>query len=624
MYSAKARQRSSVFTGMFILTLVGGALLAAPAASAKPHENPPIRKFLLVYSGSSTLTANVRITDGLMGTLNPALGLKYELYSEYRDDQRFPSTTEDEAFIEEIERKYVGVEFDVIFTFGSTAFRLMPTVRDRMFPQAPIIYGGFSRETLGALNPTPTSSGFVSDFSILDTLELARALQPEATRLVVISGSSAFDRTWRERAERDLRNVPGLRTEFVSDRTVQEFREFVRTLDKTTIVIILTVFADRSGQSYIPADVAQMISEASGAPTYSVYETWIGRGVVGGVVTSFEEIGAAMAGRAVDFLDGAALVASPATLRGHPTVDWRQLQHFGLDVGLIPDGTRRTYYEASAWEQYRLEIALAAAVILLQSGTIVALVLLEKRRKSAEREASARRAELAHMSRVSQLGELSGALAHELSQPLAAILANAEAGTALMTRAPPDLQEIAEILADIAVDDRRAADIIKQLRKLLSKDERDFESLDLNELVASTAQLLNSEMVVRGVGLVLRLIRGGAIVSGSDIQLRQVILNLILNAADAVADQPSERRDIVITTSIRPDGWREVSVRDRGTGLSPSIASDPFRPFATTKRGGLGLGLSICRSIAQAHAGTLAFDPAIAEGARAVFTLPRP
>lgn len=609
---------------IFILAVAGGILLAALAAWARPHENPKIRKFLLVYSGSSTLTANVRITDGLMGTLNPALGLRYELYSEYRDDQRFPSATEDEAFIHEIERKYVDVEFDAIFTFGSTAFRLMPAVRDRMFPQAPIIYGGFSRETLGAANPTSNSSGFVSDFSILETLELARALQPEATRLVVIAGSSPFDQTWRERAERDLRDVAGLQTEFVSDRTVQEFREFVRVLDQKTIVIILTIFADRSGQSYIPADAAQMISEASGAPTYTVYETWIGRGVVGGVVSRFEEIGAAMAGRALEVLQGASLIASPVTLPGRPTVDWQRLQHFGMDAGLVPDGTTVAYYKPTVLEQYRLEIALAAAVILIQSGTIVALVLLQRRRKAAEREATARRAELAHMSRVSQLGELSGALAHELNQPLAAILANAEAGTTLMARNPPDLKEVADILADIAVDDRRAADIIKQLRKLLSKEETEFEQIDLNKLVASTAQLLNSEMVVRGVSLVLRPVRGGATVSGSETQLRQVILNLILNAADAVAEQPADRREIFITTSIRPDGWREVSVRDRGSGLSPSIASDPFRPFATTKRSGLGLGLAICRSIAQAHAGTLAFDPVIQEGACAVLALPRP
>jgi len=624
MSLAKLPQKRYRCIFLILILIIFDVFLEMATAQAEPHEDPEIQKFLLIYSGSSTLTANVRVTDGLIQTLNPALGLKYELYSEYRDDQRFAGAAEDEDFIREIERKYADIEFDAIFTFGSTAFHLMPAVRDRLFPDAPIIYGGFPRETLAARSPPPKSSGFVSAYSILETFKLARMLQPEATRLILISGSSPFDRSWRERAELDLRNVPGLQAEFLSDLTVQEFREFVGTLDQSSIVIILTIFADRSGQSYIPADAAQMISEASGAPTYTVYETWIGRGVVGGVVASFEEIGAAMAGRALEFLSGAALVASPETLPGHPTVDWRQLQHFGLDAGLVPDGTRLAYHEAPVWEQYTLEIALAAAVILLQSVTIIALVLLEKRRKSAEREASARRVELAHMSRVAQLGELSGALAHELNQPLAAILANAEAGRTLVKHDPPDLQEITEILADIALDDRRAADIIKQLRKLLSKDETDFESLDLNELVASTAQLLNSEMVVRGVGLVLRLIRGGAIVSGSETQLRQVILNLVLNAAEAVADQPSERRDIVITTSIRPDGWREVSVRDRGTGLSPSIASDPFRSFATTKRGGLGLGLSICRSIAQAHAGTLAFDPAIAEGARAVLTLPRP
>ncbi len=226
-------------------------------------------------------------------------------------------------------------------------------------------------------------------------------------------------------------------------------------------------------------------------------------------------------------------------------------------------------------------------------------------RKQAEVAAEAQRRELAHLSRVASLGELSGALAHELNQPLAAILANTRAAQRMMSRNAPDLVEIRAILEDIVVDDRRAGQVIGRLRALLKKGETRTSELNLNELVQEVRDLLHTELIRRRVTTDIRLTRMMPLLVGDRVELQQVILNLISNACDAMAGRPADHRLLTITTSITPDGWVELAVQDRGTGIPPERLDQIFDAFFTTKTNGLGLGLAICRSIVNAHGGRL-------------------
>jgi C4-dicarboxylate-specific signal transduction histidine kinase len=290
----------------------------------------------------------------------------------------------------------------------------------------------------------------------------------------------------------------------------------------------------------------------------------------------------------------------------------------------LPPETKLLNYDPSAWERYRSGILLAATVIALQSATIGALVVQGRRRRAAEREVAARRLELAHLSRTAQLGELSGALAHELNQPLASILANAEAAGSLLKRDPPDLQEIGEILADIAEDDQRAAAIISELRRLMTKGDAELALLDLNEVVTVAFRLAHSELVVRQVRVEFLRDRPELPVRGNMAQLQQVLLNLVLNAADAMAEITPGKRRLIVETRLREDDWRELAVRDLGRGIAPEMREAVFRPFVTTKPQGLGFGLSISRTIVEAHGGRLDLDTTVTEGARIVLALPPP
>ena len=287
-------------------------------------------------------------------------------------------------------------------------------------------------------------------------------------------------------------------------------------------------------------------------------------------------------------------------------------------------GTQRLFYEPTAWERYRLQILLAVVVIGLQSTTIVALLVQERRRRRMADQLANERLELAHLSRTAQLGALSGALAHELNQPLASILANAQAGSQLLGQDPPDLAELAAVLGDIADDDRRAAGIIVQLRRLMVKGDAALEPVDLNQVVAATVTLARSEMVSRQTRVVARPAEEELIVRGNFAQLQQVLLNLMLNSAEAMAKLPPAEREMEIATRQRHDGRRELAAADRGPGLSPDMRAGAFAPFVSSKPNGLGFGLAICRTIARAHGGTLAFDEAVTGGARIVLSLPPP
>jgi signal transduction histidine kinase len=245
-------------------------------------------------------------------------------------------------------------------------------------------------------------------------------------------------------------------------------------------------------------------------------------------------------------------------------------------------------------------------------------------RKRSEAEADMQRQEIAHLMRVSMLGELSGGLAHELTQPLTAILSNAQAGKILLAKGNKNLAEINEIFDDIITEDGRAGDVIHRLRGLLKKGEVTYETVDMNELITSTLRLLHSEIIDRRISIQNEDDRDPAIVRGDPVQLQQVLLNLFMNAMDAMDGVPPARRIISVSAASTSEGGIDVRISDRGAGLPPSEEQKVFQPFFTTKQRGLGLGLPISASIVKLHGGTLSLQNNVTEGATAIFRLPPP
>ncbi len=246
-------------------------------------------------------------------------------------------------------------------------------------------------------------------------------------------------------------------------------------------------------------------------------------------------------------------------------------------------------------------------------GAVVVQVDVTRRHEAAA-QVRMRDREIAHLNRVGAVGELASSLAHELGQPLGAILANAQAARRLLSRTSPDLQEVRASLGDIIEDDQRAGHVIQRMRAMLRGEETPRDSVDLNDIVRSVLRMVAGEAGLRGASIHPDLASSSLVVFGDRVQLEQVVLNLVVNGLDAVAERSPEQREVRVTTSAA-NGNVQVSVSDSGPGIRSPNPERVFEPFYTTKAHGLGMGLSICRSIVEAHGGEIRVENGAQGGA---------
>ena len=243
-------------------------------------------------------------------------------------------------------------------------------------------------------------------------------------------------------------------------------------------------------------------------------------------------------------------------------------------------------------------------------------------RKRAELELQAQRDELAHLSRVTMLGELSGSLAHELNQPLTAILSNAQAAQRFLAQDTPDLAELRDILTDIVTEDKRAGEVIRRLRLLLKKSEFQHQPLDLNDVVREVLKLVRNDLVNRGVSVQTDLAFDPPSISGDRVQLQQVLINMVMNACHAMTETvPADRAIVLRTRASESEGVR-VEIADGGCGILPENLERIFDPFFTTRPEGMGMGLAVCRTIIDAHGGKMGARNNAERGATFYFTIP--
>jgi PAS domain S-box-containing protein len=251
-------------------------------------------------------------------------------------------------------------------------------------------------------------------------------------------------------------------------------------------------------------------------------------------------------------------------------------------------------------------------------GVLLIGVIDITERKQANERLARLQADFAHAARVSMLGELTASIAHEVNQPLAAIATNASAGLRWLNRAEPDLAEVRALTANIVADARRAGDIIARVRGMAAHREPDRARLSLNDVIGEALQFLHHELQAQGARVTLDLASPSPLVAGDRTQLQQVVVNLVINAAQAGA-QP--RRIRIATRAVAPSSV-EVSVSDKGPGIAPEHLGRLFQSFFSTKASGMGMGLAISRSIVEAHGGCISAANNSDDGATFSFTLP--
>jgi signal transduction histidine kinase len=345
-------------------------------------------------------------------------------------------------------------------------------------------------------------------------------------------------------------------------------------------------------------------------------------GGIGGYVLLPSEIGADAARLAMRVLAGErADDIAPVTSEAKPIFNWNQLQHWGVSESSLPEGSQIRLREPSFFEQYRWQSLAVSAALFIQAGLISFLLHERHLRRRAEAESRNRMTELAHVNRQTTAAELSSSFAHELNQPLGSILANAETAEMILKSANPDLDEVREILADIRRDDQRAGEVIRRLRGYLTRTPFETKDIDLNLIMDEAFKFLAVQASARNIALYLQHAPEEVWIKGDPVQLQQVILNLMVNSMDAMAAIPYGRT-VIGRIQLNDGSTAEISISDSGPGIPQEKLAQVFDPFFTTKDKGMGIGLSIARTIILAHKGRIWAENQSGGGAAFHFTLP--
>ena len=351
----------------------------------------------------------------------------------------------------------------------------------------------------------------------------------------------------------------------------------------------------------------------------------LGHGIVGGRLMSIDDLSRNTAEVATRILNGAppgSIKVPPQQPSRQPIFDWRELQRWGIPESRLPAGSVVRYRRPSLWQEYKLIVLSAMGALVVQSLLIIGLLYQRRARQRAELDSRRNLALAADASRRQTMSALATSIAHEIGQPLSSMIHNAQALQMMITadRATPDT--MGEILSDIRSQGVQATQIIDRHRTMLRSRQLDKEPIDLHAVISESLALVGHDMRARQIETTVHLSSNPCVISGDQVLLQQVLVNLVINAMDAMAETPPANRRVTIRTEVRAADVA-VSVRDAGTGLPAHINGTLFTPFVTTKAHGLGIGLTIVRTIVDAHGGTIDARNNPDGGATFTVTLPR-
>jgi signal transduction histidine kinase len=723
-----------------------GACLLLGATGSLGHAAPAAmetRTILVLYTSDRLLPADVEADRGFRAAVGRINNVLVEVCDEFLDEPRFGGAEYEKSVATYLRDKYASRPPEIVVVGGEEALAFALRQRPQLFPQVPLVHMGVTQSFLQSIRDKPPDLlGVPIQFDYAGTIQEALRMHPQAKKLVVITGAAESDRKVEAELRAELSRFNNrVRIEFLAGLPTEGLTRRLRGLTTDTVVFTPGYDRDGTGRLFIPRQATELIAGASGAPVYGPYDTFIGSGIVGGRMPTFESAGR-QAGELVAALLGGLSRDSlvlPKLMRIDTHVDWRQVRRWNIDEATIDKGAIVHFREPTLWEGHRTGvlatgtlIALLAALAITLARTTAALRASEQRmilaaqaaklamwvwdvprdqirgviafqpllaptgnrpirfadvlaavhpsdrdevnrklqdavtatrgvdmqyrtipqgsrvrwlavrgqpdprsdkrwlgvviditdQKQAEAQAEQDRMALVHMTRVSMLGQMLASIAHQLNQPLGAILANAQASQQVLAREPVDLVQAKEIGDDVVTEVQRAAEVINRLNALFKRRPMQVDHVDVNALVADTLKLARPSLLAQQIVVKTELTETSLYVDGDRVQLQQVLLNLITNAADAMRSIPVIMRQLL----VRTDGLTaavSLTVTDHGTGIAAEDLPNVFEPFWSSKPSGMGIGLSICHSIVVAHQGTLVATNNHAGGASFSMTLPR-
>ena len=577
-------------------------------ASALPAPSAT-RNVMILFDERRELPGPAALEAEFVRTLTSNSPDHIETYRETMDLSRFDSDSYRTLLKNYLRDKYADKKIDVAVAVFGPALEFLLDHGEAIFPGTPIVFCGIDRRELGDRSLPPHVHGVLLKREFAPTLELAIGLHPHTKRVVVVAGTSEFDTRILDQARQEFGVYENrLAFTYLTTLPLQKLLTELAGLPPQTIVLFTTFFQDGAGVPFIPHDVLPLVSAAASAPTYGFLDQYLGRGIVGGSLYSVSAQGVEAAKLVLQVLGGSERSA-PALLEASGNkllFDWRQMQRWGIGESSLPAGSEIRFRDLTLWEQYRKLILAAFAVFLLQATLIAWLIYERGRRQVAESDSLQRLYELARMNRFASAGEMSASIAHEIRQPLAAIANNGSASLNWLKRKVPDLDEVRILLQDIINESHRADDIIKSVRAMFRNDSPARRQINLNELIRQVITITAGSIKSNNIMLDANLTDDvPPLVMADPVQLQQVILNLIMNAVEAMSRSGDSARILQLRSQLDGAGTVLIKVADSGPSIDPKVAERMFQPFFTTKPGGMGMGLAICKTIIQQHGGSL-------------------
>jgi signal transduction histidine kinase len=593
----------------FTAALTIALMLATPCQSQAADPEP--KRVLMLHSFGLRFKPWTTYAEALRTELSRRKSVDFQDQSLL--SARLSSDKSDGPFVDYLRGLNADQPPDLILAIGAPAANFVQRHRKDLFPTTPMVFSAVERRRVDFQKLTEYDTVVASSNDDIVFFENILRVLPLTETISVVVGTSPNETFWREELRRTTAPLAGrVQFRYYNDLSFEDILKDAAALPPHNAIFWLFMNVDGAGVTHESNSALLRLAAEANAPIFSHDGPFFGDGIVGGPMQSIALLSKATADVALRILDG----EKPADIKptfvkpAPPIFDWRQMQRWGIAESSLPPGSTIAFREPTLWERYWWQIALTITVILIQAGLISVLLREHRRRQFAEVQARQRMSELAHVNRFSTAGELTASIAHEINQPLGSILTNAETAAAILkSQSPdiaelPDIVELKDIVNDILHDDRRASEVIRRMRSLLKKAPFELKNLDLNDLVRETVDFLSSLAIGRKVELVSAITPGALPILGDRIQLQQVILNLVVNGIDAMRDAPSGHRTISLRTS-RVEKFAQLSVSDRGSGIPVEKIKQVFEPFFTSKVEGMGMGLSIARTIIEAHHGVI-------------------
>jgi signal transduction histidine kinase len=546
------------------------------------------------------------------------------IYNEFIDGARFDTPAYAAQLRNWLGQKYRDRKIDLIVVQGRQGVEFLAEGRGQPWPGVPVVWGEAGGLRGDVSHQLAETAGVSYERSLMPFLHVVKTVLPDTKRVALVYGGSALERSRFGGYAAVLRQTdPDLEPIDLGGLAMNDVLQRVARLPEHTIVLNLSVQFDGAGRSFAPLEPCRLIARASNRPLFSLPTHEFGCGVVGGRLRDMGMMGRILGEHAIRYMRGERFGTATIPLERYSVLEFdaRQLERWGIDERRLPAGSQIEFRRSTLWRDYRGAVIGTIAAGVLQTLLIAILLYERRRRRLAETETRHHLMTAAHLNRRSAMGELAASIAHELNQPLGAILHNAEAATMALDGGAVNRDELREILDDIRKDDTRAAEIIRRLRALLRNHELELQLLDVNTLARETVELVAATARSKGVQVDLQFDAGSPVVRGDRIHLQQVLLNLLLNSIDAMAICPPAERQLIVRTSRGVDDIG-IFVVDAGCGIPADAVSSIFEPFYTTKGQGMGMGLCIARSIVEAHGGHVGARNNHDRGATVWFTLP--